>query len=120
MSKIKKTIVGTMLGFCMLANCVIPCYAATSTITADISATKVYGKFIHSEQGHQIKVTVYYKEKNNTSGAITMDSVSNVKNGSETTVIASRSNTAGHQFIWGQAFGYVDGEVVAASSEVSL
>lgn len=118
MSKKTKKLVGTILGICMLANCVIPCYAATSSISADITATKVYGRFTHSQPGHQIKVKVYYEEKNDISNFSNTGSVSNVKNGSETTVVASRNNSVGYTYVWGRAFGYVDGQVEAASGDM--
>ncbi len=108
---------GIILGTSVLANSMISCYAATSSIEVEMTATRAYGKFSYFEAGHQIKVTVYYQEKNNTTSGIIFDTISDVQNGNVTVAVASKSNTAGYKFIWGQAFGYVDGEVKASSAE---
>jgi len=121
MSKIMKTMAGVMLVVSMLVSSAMPCYAVQNSIKLNLTATNLYGLFEYYEAGHQLKITVYYKEKNNSTGQITgMKSVGDTRNGNVTDVAVTKSNTSGYSFTWGQAFGYVDGAVTVTSAEISL
>ncbi|MDE7238769.1 MAG: hypothetical protein K2N41_03545, partial [Lachnospiraceae bacterium] len=90
------------------------CYAASNSIEVDITATRAYGKFVYEEAGHQIKVTVFYTEKDSF-GLIRDGDVSDTQFGNVTTAVVSRSNSNGCQYLGGYAVGYVDGSERAVS-----
>ncbi len=114
MSKIKKMVLGIALAMCVFGGGVGTCYAASSSIEVDITATRAYGKFVYGEAGHQIKVTVFYTEKDS-GGHTRSGSASDTQNGNVTTAVVSVPNTTGYQFVSGYAVGYVDGSQVAKS-----
>lgn len=120
MSKIKKMVMGIVLGMFVFGNSVTLCYAASSQITVEITASRAYGRFEYGEAGHQIKVVVSYQERNNSSGYTSNGSISDVQNGNVTTAVAWRDSPAGYQYTWGRVFGYVDGVLTAQSASVSV
>ena len=114
MSKIKKMVLGIALAMCIFGGSVGSCYAASSSIEVDITATRAYGKFVYMEAGHQIKVTVFYIE--NDSFGLTRDGdVSDTQFGNVTTAVVSKSNSNGCQYVSGYAVGYVDGSEMAVA-----
>lgn len=115
MRKIKKMVLGIALAMCVFGGSVGSCYAASSSIEVDITATRVWGKFECGEAGHQITVTVFYLEKDS-NGNVREDHVSDNQFGNVTTAVVSRTNTAGFQYISGYAVGLVDGIIEAISS----
>ena len=112
MSKIKKMVLGIALAMCVFGSSEGSCYAASSSIAVDITATRAYGKFVYGEAGHQIRVTVYYTEKDS-GGHTRSGSASDTQNGNVTTAVVSRANSVGYQYVSGYAVGYVDGSQVA-------
>ncbi|MBD5467409.1 MAG: hypothetical protein HDR21_04555 [Lachnospiraceae bacterium] len=114
MGKIKKMVLGIALAMCVFVGSVGTCYAATSSIEVNISATRAYGKFVYGEAGHRIKVTVYYSEENS-DGIMRSGEVSDTQFGNVTTAVVSKSNADGYQYLGGYAVGYVDGIEMAVS-----
>ena len=121
MRKFKKMLLGMALAMGVFAGSVGSCYAAANDVkvelTADITAIRAYGKLVYNEAGHQIKVTVYYQEKNS-DGLVRGDHVSDVQFGNVVTAVASKNNSSGYQFIWGNVFGEVDNYIVATSGDI--
>ena len=68
MSKIKKRMLGLVLGMCLFGGSAGSCYAASGSVTVDVTASRVTGKFVYGEAGHQIKIRLEYQEKELSSG----------------------------------------------------
>ena len=119
MKRIKKMALGMALAIGLFTGSAGSCYAASSSIVAEITASRAYGKFVYAEAGHEIKVTVYYKERD-ARGSITANTISDVQHGTVTEAVVSRNSPSGYQYTWGQAFGYVDGDTVASSGAVTV
>lgn len=94
------------------------CYAATNSISLDVSSSRVYGRYSYGQAGHQVKLTVYYYERNNTTGAETCRVATDVQNGNMTTAVVTKNKTSGWTILWGQAFGYIDGNVETTTGKV--
>jgi len=108
MRKFKKMLLGMALAMGVFAGSVGSCYAATSSITVDVTRSRIVGKFEYGEAGHQIKVVVNYLEEDS-GGHIRSGDASDTQFGNVTTAYVSRSNTSGYQYVSGYAVGYVDG-----------
>lgn len=104
----------------MLTNSVIPCYAASCSLSVDVTLSKVYGKFVYDEPGHQLKLVVQYKEIELATAVLYENEISKVKNGNETTVTASRNSASGCLYTWAQSTGYVDNVLYAVSPEMTV
>ena len=116
MSKIKKRMLGLVLGMCLFGGSVGSCFAAANNITVDVTPSRVVGKFEYGEAGHQIKVTVSYLEIDS-SGYFKSGEVSDTQFGNVTTAYVSRNSLAGWQYISAYAVGSVDGVKVAMTGE---
>lgn len=114
MSKIKKMILGIALAMCVFGGSVGSCYAAANQISVEVNASRVVGKFVCGEAGHQIKVTAYDQEVNSF-GFTVNGNCSDTQFGNVTTAYVSRSNSDGYQYVWAYSVGFVDGAAVAAS-----
>ena len=117
MSKIKKMILGIALAICVFGGSVGTCYAATSGITLDMTASNMFAKFVYAEAGHRLNLTVYYEEKA-PDGGIRPGEAGSTQFGNVTEVVVMRTSVDGYQFVKGHAFGDVDGNTVAATGEV--
>ena len=123
MSKIKKRMLGLVLGMCLFGGSAGSCYAApriASQIVVDITADKAYGKFEYGEAGHQIQVLVDFVEVEISTGKARDGRVADVQNGNVTTAVVVRKSPDGYRYRWGIAYGYVDGVFMAQSAAVSV
>lgn len=116
-NKLYKKISAVALMVCLSLASVIPCYAATSSISINVTTTNVSSQFQYDEAGHQLKVEIYYQEKNNITGEGRSDTVFHVVNGNVTTVSVSRGNSIGYVYTWAKATGYVDNVSVGSASK---
>ncbi|MCM1539425.1 MAG: hypothetical protein NC254_13635 [bacterium] len=117
MRKIKKRILGIILGMCVFGGSVGSCYAEQSSLTVDITATRAYGRFEYGEGGHRITVTVSYMEEDS-GGHLRSGSVSDNQNGNVTVAVVSKPSPDGYRYYSGYATGYVDGNWTASSGMV--
>lgn len=115
MRKIKKLVLGIVLAVCVSGGSVGSCYAASSSLTVDITAARAYGRFEYGEAGHQITVTVFYIEKD-ADGNKREGYASDNQFGNVTVAVVSKPNPNGYQYVSGYAVGLVDGYVDSISA----
>ncbi len=119
MRKFKKMALGMALAICMFGSNVSLCYAVTSSISMDLTASNLYAKFVYAEQGHKLTLTAFWQEAT-PDGNVKPGNTSSTQFGSVTEVIVVRNSPDGYRYTWGRAFGDVDGKTVAVTGEITV
>lgn len=114
MSKMKTRVLGILLAMCVFGGSAFSCYAATTSLTVNVTASMASARLDYGEQGHQLKVTMHYEEIDSGKHTRSGDA-SNTLNGSYTAVTVYRSSTDGYQYVCASAKGYVDGALAAST-----